>query len=111
MTHAGQKIKMLRDSKSWSREQLAGKVGISVETIARTEQGKRKLTIDEIELFSEIFNVEPSFFFGSHNLGHTKTSDAKGQTQMQAVDPIIISSMTQALDKLTDFLQNRLGTK
>ncbi|MBK8347085.1 MAG: helix-turn-helix transcriptional regulator [Saprospiraceae bacterium] len=31
MTHAGQKIKMLRDSKSWSREQLAEKVGISVE--------------------------------------------------------------------------------
>ncbi len=114
MTHAGQKIKMLRDSKSWSREQLAEKVGISVETIARTEQGKHKLTLDETEKYAEIFDVDPSFFFKKSAgiiFKNISNSPATGIGNTVNIDQNLLHSLVKTMDKMTDFLHGQQANR
>ncbi|MEZ4910719.1 MAG: helix-turn-helix transcriptional regulator [Saprospiraceae bacterium] len=110
MVHAGQKIKFLRESKGWSREQLADKIHKSVETIAKTEQCKRALTMDEAELFGEIFEVDPSYFFKKSNgivFKNIKNSPAVGFHNTVSVDQNLLSSVIKTLDKMAEFLTKK----
>ena len=55
----GQKIRKLRETSGWSQRQLAEKLGYESDTaIHLIERGKRKLTLDKIQLLSEIFRVD-----------------------------------------------------
>jgi transcriptional regulator with XRE-family HTH domain len=58
----GKKIKLLRENKGWSQEELAKKMKYSRSTITNIESGKRDLEALELVKFAGIFGIEPSEF-------------------------------------------------
>lgn len=110
MNHTGHKIRFLRESQGWSREQLAEKVSQSAEKIARTEQGRHKLTIDEVERYCDLFGVEPSYFFtkstapSSTIAGEIYKSVKEGAI---VIDQPLVIKLVDTLDRLADFFHNK----
>ncbi len=55
-----EKIKELREEKHWSQEELAEKMHIAPSSYAKIERGETRLTLDRLERFAEVFDVEIS---------------------------------------------------
>ena len=52
------RVKMFREAKGWSRQELAMRSGLSVETIRRLEIGKHKyIYISTLSKLSKVFGV------------------------------------------------------
>jgi len=51
------KLKALRDTKGWSQEELAQRVGMSRSAIGNYEQGIRRPDFEALETFADAFNV------------------------------------------------------
>lgn len=54
----GVKIKQLRESKNYTRELIAEKMGISDRTYAKIENGERLPSFEELEKLSQIFAID-----------------------------------------------------
>ena len=59
----GNKIKMLRESKGWTQEQLALKIGVEQSNIARIEKGKKFITMDKVYKILEVFDISLDYLF------------------------------------------------
>lgn len=55
---AREKIKQLRELNYWSQEELAEKANISPSNYAKIERGEIRLTLDRLEQFAEIFDID-----------------------------------------------------
>ncbi len=55
-----EKIKELREEKHWSQEELAEKMHIAPSSYAKIERGETRLTLDRLEQFAEVFDIEIS---------------------------------------------------
>ncbi len=53
-----EKIKELREQKHWSQEEIAKKMHISSSSYSKIERGETRLTLDRLEQFAEIFDIE-----------------------------------------------------
>ncbi len=53
-----EKIRQLREQNHWTQENMAEKLGLSVAGYAKIENGKTHLTLQRLEQFSKIFNVD-----------------------------------------------------
>jgi transcriptional regulator with XRE-family HTH domain len=105
--HAGQKIKLLREQNKWTREHLGELSNLTAESIARTEQGKRKINLEEAEMFGELFDVDPSFFFQkSPGMNFKKITNLSGVDIGNTVtmDSSIIDRFVNTIDKFTDLI-------
>jgi transcriptional regulator with XRE-family HTH domain len=60
----GERIRSLRELRSWQLEDLAERVGKSAPTISRIENGKQNLTMVDILLIAQALEIAPSALFG-----------------------------------------------
>ena len=72
-----EKIKLLRQSRKWSQEYLAEKLGMSANGYGEIERGNSRMTFEKIEELSQLFEVplgelcddETTVIFIAHNHG------------------------------------------
>lgn len=57
----GARLKGLREDKRMSQYELADAIGISRESIARYETGKRGITVEVLDIYSNYFNVSVEY--------------------------------------------------
>lgn len=72
-----EKIKLLRQSRKWSQEYLAEKLGMSANGYGEIERGHSRITVEKLEELSQLFEVplnelcddESANIFIAHNHG------------------------------------------
>ncbi len=97
----GKKIKYFRDKLDLSQEYIAKNVGIQRVAISQIENGKRKITADEILKFSKIFNISSDILLDlKQDIKITLEKSSKKNTQQN----IRISVPQQKLDKIKETL-------
>ena len=57
MTTIGERIKRIRESKNYTQEHLASKLGISQNSYSKIETGGVKITTDRLKQIAEIFEI------------------------------------------------------
>lgn len=57
---ANEKLKQLRELNNWSQEYVSEKINITPSSYAKMERGETGLTLERLEQFADIFNVEIS---------------------------------------------------
>lgn len=64
----------LREKRDWSQTKLASELGISKSTMSKIENGSRKLSTEELDKLSDIFNVTADYLLGrsDYPLNHQK---------------------------------------
>lgn len=60
LTAFGKRIKELRIKKKWSQEELADKTGFHRTYIGMIERGERNISLKNIEVFANTFNISVS---------------------------------------------------
>lgn len=60
----GKRINKLRNDKGWSLRELENRTGINYSVLSRIESGKRSLTDQEINVFSDLFGVTTDYLLG-----------------------------------------------
>ena len=65
-----EKIRFMRQSKNWSQEDMADKLGMSVAGYAKIEQGKMDANFSKLEQIASVFgmNVVELLSFGEKNI-------------------------------------------
>lgn len=53
-----EKLKQLRELNHWSQEEMAEKMHIAPSSYAKIERGETRLTLDRLEQFAEIFDID-----------------------------------------------------
>lgn len=67
LKECGKRIQQLRKERELTQEQLAEKLNVSQNTIAKIESGLRRPSIDFLLEISELFNVSTNYLvFGVH---------------------------------------------
>jgi transcriptional regulator with XRE-family HTH domain len=59
----GRRIRSAREDKLLSQEDFGAQVGLDQRAISELENGKRRLTVNELSLFAEILDVPILYFF------------------------------------------------
>ncbi|MDM8564878.1 helix-turn-helix transcriptional regulator [Candidatus Halobeggiatoa sp. HSG11] len=73
-----EQIKFMRTLKGWSREEMAGRIGLSANGYAKIERGETNLQVLRLEKIAEAFEIElkdlfnfnESMVFNNHNDNH-----------------------------------------
>ena len=65
-----EKIRVMRQSKGWSQEEMADKLNLSVNGYANIERGETDVQLSRLEKIADIFEMEllELFSFGERNL-------------------------------------------
>jgi len=58
----GKQLKDLRNSRGWRQTEVADKTGLSRPAISNIEAGKRALTLNTLQKFCEVYQVDISYF-------------------------------------------------
>ena len=100
MRHAlkecGKRIQQLRKERELTQEQLAEKLNVSQNTIAKIESGLRRPSIDFLIEISEFFNVSTNYLvFGVH------AEDAGDEKLKKDIDEAI-KKIDQTIEKLLE---------
>lgn len=53
-----EKIRFLRETKNWSQEEMASKLGMSTNGYSKIERGETRLTIPKLEQIVEVFDTD-----------------------------------------------------
>jgi transcriptional regulator with XRE-family HTH domain len=53
-----EKLKVMRQCKDWTQEELAEKLGLAVNTYAKIEQGKATIKLDQLKKIAQIMGVD-----------------------------------------------------
>ena len=61
------RIVNLRESKDWSQAELARRLNLNKSTMNRIERGERKVSAEELEQLSDLFQVTTDFLLGRNN--------------------------------------------
>ncbi len=69
-----EKLIALRNSRNWSQKELAEALSVSVETVARWENGQAVPTHEELLSLSKLFGVTADYLFGDGALPQKKES-------------------------------------
>ena len=63
----GNKIKLLREAKGMTQQELADKVGGDRQYINKIEAGKKNMTLNYIDKIAEALDAPPSEFLNTEN--------------------------------------------
>lgn len=58
MSNLIQTIRIMREMRQWSQEQMAEKVNMSLNGYAKIERGETKLTFDKLEKIAQVFDMD-----------------------------------------------------
>lgn len=103
-------MKILRESKNYSQDYVANKLGINQNAYSKLENGKVKITLERIRQLAEIYNVKPEYFLSTdlpvinYNIGpnsHGGFID-KYVNNSHYFDPELIQKLLFERDKTID---------
>lgn len=101
----GKRIQQLRKERELTQEQLAEKLNVSQNTIAKIESGLRRPSIDFLLEISEFFNVSTNYLvFGVH------AEDAEDEKLKKDIDEAI-KKIDQTIEKLLEKKEELLKMK
>lgn len=100
MSDVGQRIKLLRQDKEWTQEDLASKVDVTRFSVANWELGRRIPSLETLKKLSEIFGVGVDYLVGRSP--HEKISDLLPRVHSIFNDPSISDADKRlAIDRIT----------
>lgn len=109
----GKRIKIMREERGMSQEDLAILLGVSRPTITQIEKGKRKITAEELVKLSEIFDVSVEILLGLRQEPEIVLHDKKDQKD--TVKPAMRINVPQKnLEKFKEvllYILNKVGSK
>lgn len=73
---AAQHIKDLRLDHNYSQSHLAHELNVSQKTYSNLENGKSKISLEQLYLLAAVYNIEVTAFIGQISQTDTKTVDA-----------------------------------
>ena len=96
LKECGKRIQQLRKERELTQEQLAEKLNVSQNTIAKIESGLRRPSIDFLLEISEFFNVSTNYLvFGGH------AEDVEDEKSKKDIDETI-KKIDQTIEKLLE---------
>ncbi|QIW15610.1 transcriptional regulator [Pasteurellaceae bacterium RH1A] len=63
------KIRVMREIKQWSQEEMAEKMNMSLNGYAKIERGETKLSLEKLEQIANIFNMDAIEFMNNKENG------------------------------------------
>lgn len=112
MVRIGQRTAELRKRAGISQQKLSELLGVSRTTISQIENGKRKLSADELERLSKIYNLSVDSLLSSRE--EPEVSLAEKQEEKKVESPIRINVPQRNLEKFKEvllYILNRAGSK
>ena len=93
-----EKLKVMRQCKDWTQEELAEKLDLAVNTYARIEQGKTTMKLDKLEKVAQIMGVDVQELMDTNE--KTVLNYAENCTHSNNVKCNIVLSETQCVHDL-----------
>ena len=112
MVEIGQRTAELRRRAGISQQRLAEMLGVSRTTITQIENGKRKVSVDELEKLSEIFNLSMDNLLSSKEEPEVILVEKQEEKKMES--PIRINVPQRNLEKFKEvllYILNKVGSK
>lgn len=112
MVEIGQRTAELRKKAGISQRRLAEMLGVSRTTITQIENGKRKVSVDELAKFSEIFNLSVDNLLSSKEEPEVIFAEKQEENKMES--PIRINVPQRNLEKFKEvllYILNKVGSK
>ena len=112
MVKIGQRTAELRKRAGISQQRLAEMLGVSRTTITQIENGKRKVSVDELEKLSEIFNLSMDNLLSSKEEPEVILVEKQEEKKMES--PIRINVPQRNLEKFKEvllYILNKVGSK
>jgi len=112
MVEIGQRTAELRKRAGISQRRLAEMLGVSRTTITQIENGKRKVSVDELAKFSEIFNLSVDNLLSSKEEPEVIFAEKQEENKMES--PIRINVPQRNLEKFKEvllYILNKVGSK
>lgn len=119
------KIRVMREIKQWSQEEMAGKLDMSPTGYAKIERGQSSPNLDKLHKIAEIFHInvvdlisnqDKTFFFSIGDSTHTNShnvglNDEYHQLLLDAKDEIIKQKDNEilALKRIIELLEKQVG--
>ena len=105
LKECGKRIQQLRKERGFTQEQLAEKLNVSQNTIAKIESGLRRPSIDFLLEISEFFKVSTNYLvFGVH------VEDVEDEKLKKDIDEAI-KKIDQTIEKLLEKKEELLKMK
>jgi len=110
-------MKILRESRNFSQEYIAGKLGINQNAYSKLENGKVKITVERIRQLAKIYEVKPEYFLSidlpviNYNIGpnsHGGFID-KYVNNSSYYDPELIHKLLFERDKIIEDKDTIIG--
>lgn len=107
------KVRIMREVRQWSQEDMAEKMGMSVTGYAKIERGQSKLHYDKLERIAQIFNIsvldlvtvdekKPMWYFSEHSNHNTANYYASDDALILEIEKLKVT---------IDGLQNTIQLK
>ena len=112
MVKLGQRTAELRKRAGISQQRLAEMMGVSRTTITQIENGKRKVSADELARLSEIYNLSVDSLLSSKE--EPEVIFAENQEEKKMDSPIRINVPQRNLEKFKEvllYILNKVGSK
>ncbi|MFZ7187207.1 helix-turn-helix domain-containing protein [Avibacterium avium] len=114
------KVRVMREIRQWSQEEMADRMGMSVTGYAKIERGQSKLHYDKLEQIANIFNISvndlidldkrmPMWYFGennNHNIANYYSTDNAVHLELEKLK-LIIENQQQLLHSKDLLLQQK----
>lgn len=102
----GLHIRVLREYKKLSRDEMASSLGMSVNTYMKIESGDKNPTLNDIQTISKKLEVDPTIFLKKDGvfLNNVSNSPGAGNQNSISMDKDLLKALTETLEKLNKFL-------
>jgi transcriptional regulator with XRE-family HTH domain len=108
----GDRIRLLREAKSWRQEELAQKVGLSREALSLIENSHRQIKAEELNRFADILEVSCDQLLGRIPLDEVKLENIYPIQKAKEVMRISVpANNVQKFREVLLYILNKIGAK
>ena len=114
MTEFARKLKLLRELKGWTQEELSKKLGVSRSKIGNYELGIREPGFEDLEAIADTFNCTISYLIEKDRLGPKNWNEMRENYFLTLIEAGIINKFRRLndagkkeLERYIDYLLTR----